>query len=96
MAIYRRGVGDVRRRVRALERLLKVDGGRWCECQRAPRVEVVWDDGSEVLPFAGEREPGRAQRSELAPEQPEICPRCGREVRRVLVNLVWDDDELEG
>jgi len=83
----RGAVGDVRRRVSALERALRVGDGRWCDCPREPRLQVVWDDGSEVLPFTGEREPGRLR----APE-PEVCPRCGREVRRIDINVVWDWD----
>jgi len=71
---------SVRRRVRALERAVGVStGGAWCECERAPRVQVAWtDDELAALKAADEAAP--------------VCERCGRPILWTVINVVYDDE----
>jgi len=63
--------------VSALERAVGVStGGAWCECEREPRVQVVWCDDELAA---------------LEAEVP-VCERCGRPVLRQVVRVEYGDD----
>ena len=70
---------SVKTRIDRLERATGGNGGGYCEC--AGSGSTTWPDGEPVRNFVT---------GEVPEVKPDVCAKCGRPVRVVV--LTWDDD----
>jgi len=77
-------MGRVRERMARLERATRGVAAGFCRCPGP--VVVLFASGEPAPPFCG------AEAAPVEPEpEPEVCPRCGRPRRQVM--LTWNDGE---